>query len=252
MNIAEGNGPKQVKRTWPTGQFVSIYGNGSQANVNPAAVPYPAAFSGGQVGAISGSSSTINYTSPGAMNPGLNLNVNGNAALDVSFICAPDAAVTLQDIQSITVALNAESGWSGTSAVALQGTYDRYTPNAYYTSISGLYNSTNWTTIVTGSVTTANSTVLLKVPVASGVFYNAYRIIASGGTGIIDWTIPGMFLDLSAKQVGQEAIWANGNIGQANIQDNDVLMISGGAVAGYTENVPPLSNIQANTNYIGR
>ena len=40
MNFAEGKGPKQVKRAWPLGKFVTLYGNGVQSNVNPAPVSY--------------------------------------------------------------------------------------------------------------------------------------------------------------------------------------------------------------------
>lgn len=268
MNSAEGKGPKQVKRSWPLGQFVTPYGNGNNAYVNDpyfvagtinpvnvsathlASVPYPAAFSGGQVGNMN-TNGAVAYTNPGSINPGLNLSASSNGNLDVSPICSPGSQESLQDIQTVTVVLNAETGWSGTATVWLQGTFDRYTPNAYYTSVSGLYASSNWATIASGTVTAASTPVLIKVAAASGIFYNAYRLVASGGTGIIDWTIPGMFLDLSAQQVGQEAIWINGNLGQLNVQDNDVITISGGTVTAYSENPTPYENIKANHDYIG-
>ena len=252
MNIAEGKGPKQKKKTWPLGQFVTNYGNdGTPGAVYPPAVAYGQAFvSASGVGYMT-TSGNIGYAQPGSLNPGLNLNVNGNGAVDVSFVCAPDNAVSLQDIQSITAVLSAETNWSGTSTVAIQGTFDRFTPNAYYTTLTGSYASTNWVTIATGTVTAANTPVLLKVPAASGIFYNAYRIIASGGTGIIDWTIPGMFLDLSAMQIGQEATWVDGGIGQPNINDSEVITISGGSVTGYTEIITPNSSISNNHDYIG-
>jgi len=250
MNIAEGKGPKQTKKTWPLGQFVTNYGNG-----NPGSVYLPAVAYGQQINTTSGvgymtTSGNIGYAQPGSLNPGLNLNVNGNGAVDVSFICAPDNNVSLQDVQSLTAVLNAETSWSGTAAVAIQGTFDRFTPNAYYSSNVTLYNSTNWITIVTGSVTTASVPVLLKVPVASGISYNAYRIVASGGTGIIDWTLPGMFLDLSAMQIGQESIWVNGSIGQPNINDVDIITISGGSVTAYSERNVSYSSVDNNHNYI--
>jgi len=267
MNSAEGKGPKQVKRSWPLGQFVTIYGNGNNAYVysnyqtgnsvnntgtvapaNPAPVAYPTAFSGVQVGNMV-TSGTVTYTNPGSVNPGLNLSASNY--LDVSPICSPGSQESLQDIQTVTAVLNAETGWSGTSTVWLQGTFDRYTPNAYYTSISGLYSSSNWVTIGTATISAASTPTLIKVAAASGIFYNAYRLVASGGVGIIDWTLPGFFIDLSAQQVGQEAIWANGNLGQLNIQDNDVITISGGVVNGYTENNLPLENIKANHDFIG-
>jgi hypothetical protein len=270
MNFAEGKGPKQTKKGYATGQFVTNYGNGNNTYnvitsigpnntvggttttvnassvVNPATVNYPTTFSGGQVGYAS-VSGTTGYAVPGSVNPGLNLVSNG---IDISAICSPGAQEAITDIQSITVTLNAEAGWSGTAVVGLQGTADRYTPNAYLPITSSGYNSTNWTTIATATVTTSNTPYLIKVAAASGILYNAYRLVASGGTGIIDWAIPGMFIDLSAQQVGQEAIWANGNIGQTNIQDNDVITISGGAVTGYSENALPLENIRSNHTWV--
>ena len=253
MNIAEGKGPKQTKKTWPLGQFVTNYGNdGTPGSVYPPAVAYAAQITSSGVGYTT-SSGKIGYAQPGSLNPGLNLNVNGNGAIDVSFVCAPDNNVSLQDVQSLTTVLSAETSWSGTATVAIQGTFDRFTPNAYYNSNATLYNSTNWTTIATGSVTTASVPVLLKVPVASGIFYNAYRVVASGATasGIIDWTLPGMFLDLSAQQIGKEATWVNGSIGQQNLNDVDSITISGVTVTGYTEGTTPNSSISNNHDYIG-
>ena len=253
MNIAEGKGPKQTKKTWPLGQFVTNYGNdGTPGSVYPPAVAYGQQFTSSGVGYMT-TSGNIGYAQPGSLNSGLNLNVNGNGAVDVSFICAPDNQVSLQDIQSVTVVLNAETGWTGTSTVSLQGTFDRFTPNAYFTSassISGIYSSTNWKTIASTSISAASTATIISVPIVDGIFYNAYRLTASGGTGIIDWTIPGMFLDLSAMQVGQESTWVNGGIGQPNINDSDVLTISGGSVTGYNEITTPNSSISNNKNYI--
>jgi len=251
MNIAEGKGPKQTKKTWPLGKFVTNYGNdGTPGSVYPPAVAYGQQFTSSGVGYMT-TSGNIAYAQPGSVNPGLNLNVNGNGAVDVSIICAPDSSVSLQDIQSITALLNAESGWTGTATVRLQGTYDRYTPNAYYPSSASLYNSTNWATLATATIAAASTPTLISIPITDGLFYNAYRLTASGGTGIIDWTIPGMFLDLSAMQVGQEATWVNGGIGQPNIADSDVLTISSGSVTGYNEIATPNASINNNHDYIG-
>ena len=251
MNIAEGKGPKQQKKTWPLGRFVTNYNDGTPGTVYPPAVAYGQQFNTTSGVGYMTTSGNIAYAQPGSLNPGLNLNVNGNGVLDVSYICAPDNNVSLQDVQSLTAVVSAETGWTGTATVSIQGTFDRFTPNAYYTSIASSYGSSNWTTIATASVTTANTSVLIKVPVASGIFYNAYRVIASGGTGIIDWTLPGMFLDLSAEQVGQESTWIDGGIGQYNANDVDIVTISGGAVTAYSEGNVPLSSVNNNHNYIG-
>lgn len=252
MNFAEGKGPKQQKKSFALGQFVTVYGNdGTPGAVNPAVVPYPAAFSNGQVASY-GNNGVVTYVNPGSLNPGLNVSPSVNSNLDVSLICAPAAAESLQDLQSITVILKPEAGFSGQCTVTLQGTYDRYTPNAYYTSMPTLAASTNWSSIVKTTVSGSSSgATLMSVPVADGILYNAYRLVASGGTGIIDWAIPGMFIDLSAMGVGQEAAWANGSIGQININDADVVTISGGAVTGYSENNTPYENVKANHDYIG-
>jgi len=254
MNIAEGKGPKQQKKTWPLGQFVTNYGNdGTPGALNVPAVAYGQQITSSGVGYMT-ANGNIGYAQPGSLNPGLNLNVNGNGAVDVGFTCAPDSQTTLQDIQSVTVVLTAESGWSGTSTVKLQGTFDRYTPNAYLnnaSALSGSYASTNWTTIATGTVTSAATNVLISVPIASGFFYNAYRLTASGGTGIIDWTVPGMFLDLSATGIGQEATWVQGSIGQPNIADVDIITISGGSTTAYSEGNVPYASIDNNHDYYG-
>lgn len=253
MNVAEGKGPKQVKRTWATGQFVTIYGNdGAPTGVpNPAPVPYPPAYnSAGSVGYMT-TSGAYAYAIPGSVNPGLNVASGTNGGFDVSPVLAPGNE-SLQDLQSTVVALSTEVGFSGTSKVWLQGTLDRFTPNPYYTSITGSFSSTNWVNI--GSATISgygNGPVLISLASSSGYAYNAYRLVASGGTGIIDWSVPGMFIDFSAQQIGQEAIWVNGNFGNTNIQDNDIITISGGAVTAYTENPLPLSNGKPNENYIG-
>lgn len=247
MNFAEGKGPKQVKKQWPLGQFVTIYGNGDPAvNLNPADPPYPQTFtaSGNNInGVVYPSGTGSQYAIPGSLIPGLNLNVNGNSATDVSFICSPSSNESIQDIESTVVNLTAETTWSGTCNVVLQGTMNRYVGTTDYT-------STNWVDIVSGSVTTANVPVQLSIPVASGILYNAYRLIASGGTGIIDWTIGGMFVDLSANRIGDNAADTNGNIGQMSIQMPRNIAISGN-VTTVNETDSPYENYKANHTWVG-
>ena len=251
MNIAEGKGPKQTKKTWPLGQFVTNYGlDGTAGGVYIPAVAYGQQFTSSGVGYMT-TSGKIAYAQPGLVNPGLNLNVNGNGAVDISNICAPDASVTLQDLQSITAVLNAEAGWTGTATIRLQGTYDRYTPNSYYTSSASSYGSTNWATLATTTITAASTPTLISIPIADGLFYTAYRLTASGGTGIIDWALPGLFADLSAMRTGQEATWVNGSIGQPNLNYSGILTISGGSVTGYTKIATPNSSISNNQDYFG-
>jgi len=268
MNFAEGKGPKQTKKAYALGQFVTIYGNGTQTTntltgigpngqtaavvtttgqQNTATLPYPTTFSGGQVGYPS-TSGTTGYATPGSVNPGLNMVSNG---LDISLVCSPGAQESIQDIETLTATLSAETGYTSTTVVSLQGTQNRYNPNAYLpVTVSG-FNNNNWTTIASVTVSAANTPYLIKVPAASGILYNAYRLIASGGSGIIDWSIPGLFIDFSAQQIGQEATWANGNIAQATIQGGELLTISGGVVTNEVALPGPYENIKANHDYIG-
>jgi hypothetical protein len=254
MNIAEGKGPKQQKKTFPLGQFVTNYGNdGTPGSVYPPAVAYGQQFvTGSGVGYMT-ASGNIGYAQVGSLNPGLNLNVNGNGVFDISIICSPDPLTALTDVESITAVLNAEISWSGTATVKLQGTYDRYTPNAYFTSASGLYTSTNWVTLGTATITGANNPTLITIATSGNNFYPAYRLAASGAnaSGIIDWVLPGLFADLSAAGIGQEATWANGNIGQQNIANSNNISISGGLVTNDKTIVTPNTSVDNNHNYFG-
>lgn len=240
MNFAEGKGPKQVKTPYTLGQFVTIYGNGSQSNVNPAPVPYPVS------GVVSGNV-------PGSAVPGLNISVNGNGRTDVGFVCSPGSNSSLQDLESTYITVTAETGWTGSAVVYFQGTMLRYIDNDDY-------SSSNWITIASGTVISGNVPVQIS---AQNTAYNAYRIIASGTTtsasGIIDWVIPEMFTDYSAMFIGANAADVNGNLGQMSIQYPRNYTISGGQYvesegALGTEYVPgnsPLENTKANHTWIG-
>ena len=241
MNFAEGKGPKQVKRAWPLGKFVTLYGNGVQSNVNPAPVSYPTAFSGGQVGNLN-TTGSVGYTQPGSVVPGLVVN-SGNGHKDVGFVCSPGSSESIQDLETTVATLTAETTWSGSCVVSIQGTQNRY----YGTTN---YSSTNWVTISSATVTTANVPVLVKINSASGILYNAYRLIASGGTGIIDWAIAGMFTDISAMQVGANAGDTNGGIGQLQIQNVRNLTLSGGTITN-NQGADPYENIKADHTWIG-
>jgi len=241
MNFAEGKGPKQVKRTWPLGQFVTIYGNGSQSNVNPAPVPYPAAFSNGAVGNLT-TSGVVIYTQPGSAVPGLVLDASINNGTDVGFVCSPGSMESIQDLESTGFTLFPITGWSGSCVVTLQGSADRRYENTQYT-------STAWKNIVSATVTTANTTYVVSSGQAWPV-YNAYRLVASGGLGIINWSIAGMFTDYWAMGVGANAQDANGGIGQLQIQNVRNLSLEDGVITE-TQGPDPYENIKANHTYIG-
>lgn len=240
MNFAEGKGPKQVKTTYVLGQFVSIYGDGSATNYNPAAVPYPTQLSGAV---------------PGGIVPGLVL--SGAGSTDIGFICSPGANESVQDLTTIRASLQAEIAWSGTANVYLQGTVLRYVDNDDF-------SSTNWVTIASGQVTTANVPVVLY-PSGNVPTYNAYRITASATTasgGIIDWALPGLFTDYSAMGIGANAGDLNGSVGQMSIQAPKRYAISGGQFIAVVESgevtgaeypvyPTPLENTKANHNWIG-
>jgi len=241
MNFAEGKGPKQVKRSWPLGQFVTLYGNGELSNVNPAPISYPSAFISGTVGNLN-TGGTVRYTQPGSLVPGLVVN-SGNGHVDVGFVCSPGSNESIQDLETTVATLTAETTWSGSCVVSIQGTQNRYNGTTNY-------SSTNWVTISSATVTTANIPVLVKINSASGILYNAYRLIASGGTGIIDWAIAGMFTDMSAMQVGANASDTNGGIGQIQIQNVRNLTLSGGSITN-NQGADPYENIKADHTWIG-
>ena len=229
MNFAEGKGPKQAKTPYVLGQFVTLYGNGSASNVNPAPVPYP-------------TSPVISGNVPGSLVPGL---VVVSGGTDVGYVCTPDSTTSIQDIECTGAVLTAETAWSGSCVVRLQGTGNRY---------GGLnvYSSTNWHTLGSVTVTSANVPYVISLAGVSGSLYNAYRLTASGGNGIIDWSLGGMFTDLSAMGVGKNATAANGGIGQMNIANPQNISISGGAIVSEIDGPTPYSNTNADHTYIGQ
>ena len=245
MQAAEGKGPKQLKKPYVLGQFVTVYGNdGTPGAINPANPPYSPTV--GTLSTISGGS-RWNGGMVGSNVPGLNLNVNGNGATDVGFVCAPDPMLVPTDLETLYVDLWLEAGFSGTCYLQLQGSNNRSYGNTDY-------NSPAWVTILSGTVTSTsgNQTFTLNNLSATAEYPKmAYRVTASGGTGIIDWSIPGLFTDLSAMGVGSNAADTNGNIGQMSIQGPRYLTISGGQVTSTTNGTPPYAATSNNADYIG-
>jgi len=244
MQAAEGKGPKQIKKSYVLGQFVTNYGNdGTPGTINPPNPPYTPVV--GATSTISGGSRWAGGM-VGSNVPGLNLNVNGNGSTDVGFVCAPDPSITPTDMETIFVDLWLEPGFSGTCFIQLQGSNNRSYQNADY-------NSPAWITVLTGTVTSTsgNQTFTLNNLAATAEYpKSAYRVTASGGTGIIDWAIPGLFTDLSAMGIGIDSGDANGNIGQLSIQSPRYLTISGGKTISTVNGTPPYAATNNNADFI--
>ena len=246
MQAAEGKGPKQVKTPYVLGNFVTVYGTDGAPTGTPnlASPPYTPVV--GTLSTISGGS-RWNGGMVGSNVPGLNLNVNGNGATDVGFVCSPDPSITPTDLETIFVDCWLEAGFSGTCYLQLQGSNNRSYGNTDY-------NSPAWITILSGTVTSTsgNQTFTLNNLSATAEYPKmAYRVTASGGTGIIDWAIPGLFTDLSAMAIGSNAADANGNIGQMSIQGPRYLTISGGQVTTTVNGTPPYAATSNNADFIG-
>jgi len=250
MNFAEGKGPKQVKANYyPTGQFVTVYGvdGAPTGNPNIASPAYPAVQ-----GSTSISGQSWRGGMVGSLAPGLNINVNGNGATDISLVCSPGSNESVQDIGSTGVTLSTDGYFTGSGTVTVQGTSNRYLDNDDYT-------ASHWTTITGTTVSGANNTYTLSLSPGTFPIYNAYRLVASGFSscsGIVNWAIAGMFLDISAMRVGVNAVDANGNIGQMSIQAPRNITISGGAESDIEGSVEyaylnvPYENVKANRDYI--
>jgi hypothetical protein len=267
MQAAEGKGPKQTKSPYALGKFITIYGNGdnvyntvtsigsgnvitgtaetvtASSVVNSGSVAWPAVASG----------TTWNGGTVGSAVPGLNLNVNGNGVTDVSFVCAPEPLLTLADMETLYVDFWLTTGFSGTCFLQLQGSNDRFYQNTNY-------NSAAWITLVTGTVTSSSGNQTFTINNTATTAENpklAYRITASGGTGIINWAIPGMYVDYYAMGIGSNSIDTNGNIGQMSIQNVRILsIVSGTVVSGQqpvsvTNGTTPYSNINTNHTFLG-
>jgi len=246
MQAAEGKGPKQIKKPYVLGNFVTNYGGDGvpTGTPNPPSTPYTPTV--GTFSSISGGSQW-NGGTVGSNVPGLNLNVNGNGVTDVGFVCSPDPSITPTDLETLFVDLWLEAGFSGTCFIRLQGSNNRS-----YGATD--YNSPAWITVLTGTVTSTsgNQTFSLNnTATAVETPRSAYRITASGGTGIIDWSIPGLFTDMSAMAIGSNASDANGNIGQMSIQNPRYLAISGGQVTSTTNGTPPYAATNNNADYFG-
>lgn len=242
MQAAEGKGPKQTKKPYVLGQFVTVYGNdGTPGTLNIANPPYTSV-----VGVTSVSGTKWAGGMVGSLVPGLNLNVNGNGTTDVGFVCSPDPSITPTDMETLYVDLWLEAGFSGTCFLQLQGSNNRSYQNTDY-------NSSAWITVLTGTVssTSGNQTFTLN-NLSSNPEYpkSAYRVTASGGTGIINWSIPGLFTDLSAMGIGKDAGDANGNIGQISIQSPVSYTVQSGKVTATVSGTPPYTAIANNSNYI--
>lgn len=252
MNFAEGKGPKQVKKPYILGNFVTQYGqDGAPGGLNLANPPYTPVVSGSTT---NGLPYTYLGGVPGSTVPGLNLNVNGNGATDVSFVCSPDAGEGAQDLSQAGVTLFTEASWSGSCTVTLQGSASRIWDNDDY-------SATNWVNISGTTFSGTGINTFTITPTTSFPLYNAYRLVASGATasGIIDWSIAGMFTDYNAMRVGANAADANGNIGQMSIQAPQNYTVQSGqyveneAAAGweYAPGNTPLAATKNNVDFIG-
>jgi hypothetical protein len=148
--------------------------------------------------------------SQGNIVPGLVLSGDGYPVN--GFRCALNTSINNGDLGSITVVLQAQSGWSGTGVVVLQGGFDRYSNE-----------DDNWVTI--GIVSATIDTELVSVPleVTDNQMWPSYRLQATtedNAEGIINWAIGNMFTDLSAENVGGNSIKAQPHAGQGEIQVN--------------------------------
>ncbi len=215
---AEGVGPKQVKATYPLGQFVNLYMNGtvpsgvilSGPNASGTGVGYPPY-------PVQSPYNTPLGSVPGALSPGLCPVSGVNNGVDIGMVCSFDSQTSINDATYTAVTLQALSGWNGTSTVTLQGNQNRY-------------SASGWTAVIQTTVTAAQTTYFMAQPQASGYVYNAYRLVASGGTGIINWSITGCFLDLSAAGIGSNALDMNSSLGSLTISAPKIYSIVSGVL----------------------
>ena len=243
-NWAEGVGPKQVKRTWPLGQFVNLYWNGTVPSgvvlgggVTPSGtnIGYPPYPTQSQYNTPSGSN-------PGSLNPGLNMVSGVNSwgygtSIDIGPVCSFDSQTSINDATYTGVNLFALSGWSGSAVVTLQGNLNRY-------------STSGWVPVIQTTVSQAQTTYYMAQPQASGFVYNAYRLVASGGTGIINWSITGCFLDLSAMGVGSNAMDTNSSLGSLTISAPKVYSLVSGVLVTVT-GPSIIPNLPSNTTWVG-
>jgi hypothetical protein len=244
MNFAEGKGPKQVKsqKFYPLGQFVTIYGNdGTPGTVNPPATAYTPA-----VGTTNVSGTQWTGGMVGSVVPGLNVNINGNGITDVGFVCSPGSNESVQDLLYPAVSLSTDVNFTGSGIVSLQGTSNRYLNNT-------TFSASNWITISGVTVSGSNNTFTIG-SINPTTIYNAYRLVISGYTGcsgIVNWSIAGMFTDFNAMGIGNNAADANGNLGQMSIQGPRYLTISGGQITSTVNGTPPYAPVKNSADFIG-
>jgi hypothetical protein len=242
-NWAEGVGPRQVKKTWPLGQFVTLYMNGtvgsgvilSGPNASGTGIGYPPY-------PVQSPYNTPSGSVPGSVNPGLNPISGTNPwgygnSIDVGPVCSFDSQTSINDATYTSVSLQALSGWTGSCVVTLQGNLNRY-------------STSGWVAVIQTTVSQAQTTYFMGQPQASGFAYNAYRLVASGGTGIINWSTTGMFLDLSAMGVGSNALDTNSSLGSLTISAPKIYsIVSGVLISNPGPSIIP--NLPSNTTWIG-
>jgi hypothetical protein len=240
---AEGVGPKQVKRTWPLGQFVNLYWNGTVPSGAVLGGPNPSGTNIGYPAYPTQSPyNTPSGSIPGSLNPGLNPVSGSNPwgygnSIDVGMVCSFDSQTSINDATYTGVSLQALSGWSGSCVVTLQGNLNRY-------------STSGWVAVIQTTVSTAQTTYFMGQPQASGFTYNAYRLVASGGTGIIDWSITGCFLDISAAGIGSNALDANSSLGSLTISAPKIYsIVSGVLISNPGPSIIP--NLPSNTTWVG-
>ena len=235
---AAGVGPKQVKMSWGLGQFVNLYWNGNVPN-------------GAILGGLTPSGYNIGYppyptqspyntpvgSVPGSLSPGLNPVSGTNNGIDIGTPCSFDSQTSINDATYTAVTLWATSGWSGPSTVVLQGNQNRY-------------STSGWVAVIQTTVTQAETTYFMAQPQASGYVYNSYRLVASGGTGVINWSITGCFLDLSAMGVGSNALDLNSSLGSLTISSPKIYsLVSGVLITNPGPSIIP--NLPKNATWVG-
>ncbi len=217
-NWAAGVGPKQVKLSWPMGPFNNLYWNGTPP-------------SGAILGGLTPSGNNIGYppyptqssyntpvgSVPGTLSPGLNPTSGVNNGIDIGMICTFDSQTSINDATYTAVSLWAESGWSGPTVVTLQGNLNRY-------------STSGWVPVIQTTVSQPQMTFFMAQPQSSGFVYNSYRLVASGGSGVIDWSITGCFLDLSAAGIGYNALDLNSGAGSLTISAPKIYAIVSGVL----------------------
>lgn len=115
-----------------------------------------------------------------------------NTSVGYSAVLSASQSSSPQDGTNLSVVIQAESGFTGSATVQLQGTMRRYSTTA------GDWFNVGTSVVV--SDTSPHSIILTEQSV-----WPAYRIKADGvsgsGVGIIDWAMNGVFVDLNVLGV---------------------------------------------------